>query len=177
MWRSSNASCLAALLSFQLSLKCHESFVHLLIALSPGWTPQPRGFVMIPAVNEVKKKNNLKKKCSLRSRRQVVWNRMSVWGQFGSFELCTMADALLLLQYLQSGYRVQSAWIWFWNLRGGKREKIRCILSHILDTIFLNWNKKKEMNWDLQLNWNGRKIKILKHEITPFCLCVLVFMF
>lgn len=92
--------------------KCHRSFVHLLIApWIPGWTPQPRVFVMndpppvSPTINEIIK----------RSRRGLYEV------QFGLFELCTMADALLFLQYVQSWYQIQSVWsVWSWE--GEKRE-------------------------------------------------------
>lgn len=98
-------------------MKCHESFVHLLIALIPGWTPQPRNFV-----NEIKE----------------IWfgvqNAACLMAYAVSlvcFELCSMANALLLLiQYVQSGYQMQS---------GRRRKKMRCVLPHIFRD-YLFWN-------------------------------------
>lgn len=124
-WRSS--------LSFQWSLKCPESFVHLLIALIPGWMPQPWRFRAESLRSVVRFRSGFG------SRRQLVWNCARVWGQFGSFELCTMADALLL-SLQQSWYQIHSVWFW---VQRGKKEKRDASYPLFLDTIFWIETKRK----------------------------------
>lgn len=120
-----------------------------------------------------------KKNSSLRSRRQVVWNRMSVWGQFGSFELCTMADALLLLQYLQSGYQVQTVWVRFWNLRGGKQEKNKMhLIPYFRHYLFeLKQEERNELRLAVELKWKENKNpKTWNYTFLPLCfgICFMV---
>lgn len=115
---------------FQPSLKCRDSFVHVLTSQSPGETPHPSGSVLVPTLKEEK----------------AYLDPPCVWGQFGLFELCTTENAL----FPPHGTQSASSTIcldWIWKFRGGG-----FILFHIFSTTF--W---KETKWGLHLNWYGTK--------------------